>query len=200
MTDPNEEKKAAYLATTTGAMLPEFLEFIKSQKRNTVRELNKSMPGACYINKGFMSPWDVDSQGKHYEDSSDRILTSEKVRTLRMLNSRSILLDGLQRATRERAWGSREHCWYSDGALSFVVDFDPEDVDMPDDVEEDFRQLADILVVLGGMFEDIPLLKHCPLQSVRDAKRAIEQGIRDAKAAADNGGEIPEEDGQEEGE
>ena len=140
---------------------------------------------STYTNRDWLSTGDSLLDGKGVKNSSDHICIEDRLEAIRLLEARSVVIGCMDSALRRRLWDS--HVWYSDSQGTFVTDF-PRHT-LPDCICEDYHAAKAILTVFRPLF-DIPVIRDCPLTSVRKLTTAFDEALEDLDRTCES--EVPE--------
>ena len=161
-----------------GKTWPSSEEYIDSKLWNAV------VPSS-YVNLEWLNSGDSLLDGKAVGDESDFISQEDMEWSTRLLSARNTLFHCIDSNLRRRLWNS--HVWFSDSQGTFVADF-PE-VELDSNIKSDYGDAWAILTAIGSMF-DIPVIRDCPLTSVRKLTTVFYEALEDLEQTRES--EVPE--------
>ena len=155
-----------------------------SEKYINSKLWNAVVPSS-YVNREWLNSGDSLLDGKAVSDESDLISQEDVEDATRLLDARSTVMHWTDSKLRRMLWNS--HVWFSDPQKTFVADF-PE-VELNSDIKSNYGEAWAILTILRSAF-DIPVIRDCPLTSVRKLTTAFDEALEDLDRT--RGSEVPE--------
>ena len=136
--------------------------------------------GGSYRNSSYYYSKDLGSD-PICEGVSGRV----KADILTMLHFQSMIMESLRYVIRDATSPLSNALWDSSSFNSFVVRFDPSQIEVPDDLYEDYRKAWIFLEIFDRLSHQIPEVCECPLSSRSDFFYALDNLKSDIEKVLD---------------
>lgn len=148
-------------------------------------KLWKNVVPSSYVNREWLNSGDSLLGGKAVGDESNLVSQEDMEEATRLLDARSTVIHWTDTKLMRRLWNSHVH--FSNPQGTFVAAFPK--IELNSDIKSNYGEAWAILTILRFAF-DIPVIRDCPLISVRKLTTAFDEALEDLDRT--RGSEVPE--------